>query len=86
MPNSRTILSIRLYEFFYISLVHLGTIHKRRRPKGGGRGLPPKGDVGRWGEGPHFDQGRRRFLSIKGAFKQDQNEKFALIFEQFSII
>ena len=29
----------------------LGTIHKRRRPKGGGRGVPPKGDVRRWGGG-----------------------------------
>ena len=30
----------------------LGTIHKRRRPKGGGRGVPLEGDIRRWGRDP----------------------------------
>ena len=45
--------------------MYLGTIHKRHLPKGGGRGVPPKGDVRRWGEGPLLKQRRRLFLPLK---------------------
>ena len=45
--------------------MYLGTIHKRHLPKGGGRGVPLKGDVRRWGEGPFLEQRRRLFNTLR---------------------
>lgn len=52
-------------------------------PRGGREGGPPKGDVGRLGEGPYFAQRRRRFLALR--IKVD-NPKFSSFFQVFSDI
>ena len=54
----------------------LGTIHKRRLPKGGGRGVPPKGDVRRWGGGTLF---RPKETSFFYHLKWSKRQHFPLI-------